>query len=478
MPNLLSFRLLPVSSAGHGLYRVGVMTLAGALLFAGCARNRSVGTPAGPGPAGAAAAGLTAASEMPALYREMGLIAGNGTMAFVASASFLPAPSPDSTLVAVALSLPARALAFTREGERYNGEYSVRLEVRRGQESVRLIESQETVRVLTFRETMRTDESVIWQQFLRLAPGAYELSLGIKDASGLRTASEVVALQVPRVASGGLGSPMAVYEAIARNSVDSLPRVLLRPRRTVTFGTDTMIPIYIESSGPTAPDSVQLRVVGEGDVELWKTMVDMPQRLAVRSTTIPIPVTRLGIGISEVQVHTPGRNDTVRTRILVSLGDDLPIATFEDMLSFLRYFALSDQLKALREAPLDKRSEAWATFLRETDPAPNTSEHEGLRDYFTRIRTANARYRDDGPIGWQSDRGTAYVGLGDPDVIYDSGMRNPNARVQQMVWEYRTLRLQLVFLDQTGFGRWRLSPGERGELENAIRRRLAQQSER
>ena len=72
-----------------------------------------------------------------------------------------------------------------------------------------------------------------------------------------------------------------------------------------------------------------------------------------------------------------------------------------------------------------------------------------------------------------SDRGTAYVGLGDPDNIYDSGMLDPTARVRQQVWEYREWRLQLVFLDQSGFGRWRLSPSGMSELQNAIRRRLA-----
>ena len=76
-------------------------------------------------------------------------------------------------------------------------------------------------------------------------------------------------------------------------------------------------------------------------------------------------------------------------------------------------------------------------------------------------------------VGWQTDRGSAFVALGDPENIYDSGMQDPNQRVRQQVWEYRALRLQLVFLDQTGFGRWRLSPSQRAELDNAVRRKLA-----
>ena len=105
--------------------------------------------------------------------------------------------------------------------------------------------------------------------------------------------------------------------------------------------------------------------------------------------------------------------------------------------SFCAISRSNEHLKPLRDATPAERSAAWAKFLKDTDPVPGTAEHEGLRDYFLRIRTANVRYRDDGPVGWETDRGTAFVALGDPDNIYDSGLQDPNARVRQQVWEYR-----------------------------------------
>ena len=452
------------------------------MTLSACAGSPSVGAarPAGapvPGapPGTPPTAAVTGATEMQRLFRSMGLIAGSGSIPFVASASFLTAPSEDTTLVLLAVSMPSRALSFTREGDRYAAEYTVRVETRRGASLVTQVEAKETVRVPTFRETSRTDESIIWQQYLRLAPGRYSLALGVKDESGLRAASEEVTLEVPRLTAGAISTPIAVYEAIARSSVDSIPRLLARPRSMVTFGSDSVLPVYLEAVGPSAPASVDVRVTGEGGLELWKTTVDMPQRNGVRSTTVAVPVMRLGVGISSLVVTAPGRRDTSRTRLLVSLGDDLPIASFDDMLTYLRYFAPADRLKALRDAPPTQRAEVWSKFLKDTDPVPNTPEHEGLRDYFLRIRTANQRYREDGPVGWQTDRGTAYVALGDPDNIYDSGLQDPGARIRQQVWEYRSLRLQLVFLDQSGFGRWRLSNSQRAELENAVRRKLSTQ---
>ena len=176
-------------------------TMAGAfvaLLLTACVKNSAVGDPglgAPPrpgGPSGAPGAVITGATEMQRLYRAMGLIAGSGTISFVASASFLASPAPDTTLVLLALSLPSRALAFTREGDRYVAEYSVRVEARRGAVVVAQVDAKEAVRVPTYRETSRTDESIIWQQFLRLAPGRYSLTIALKDESGLRNASEEV----------------------------------------------------------------------------------------------------------------------------------------------------------------------------------------------------------------------------------------------------------------------------------------------
>ncbi|AMW03671.1 hypothetical protein GEMMAAP_00040 [Gemmatimonas phototrophica] len=415
---------------------------------------------------------LGAPAEMQRLYRSMGLVAGSGAIPFTASVSFLRMPSPDSTLTLLALSLPSRALGFTREGDRYAAGYVARVQIRQGATLVRTIEATEQVRVPTFRETSRSDESIIWQQFVRLAPGRYTMSMSVKDESSIRNSSEEVSLEVPRLAPEGLSSPVPVYEAIPRQSVDSLPRILARPRATVVYGIDSVLAIYLDAVGPTPPASMQVRVVGDADIVGVDTLVTLPVRAGGRSGTVGILVNRLAVGINTVLVSAPGRPDTARTRILVSLGEDVPIGTFDEMIAYLRLFTNAERIRALREADLSARAAAWTTFLQETDPVPGTAEHEGIRDYFARIRNANVRFRDDAGAGWQSDRGTAFVALGDPDNIIDTGLLNPNERVRQQIWEYRELRIQLIFVDQTGFGRWRLSAQSRGDLDVAIRRKL------
>lgn len=457
-----------------------LLSAAIALVASGCAGSRPTGAgssmPRGPGaagPAGAAGGAVPGApSEMTRLYRSMGLIAGSGAMPFAAAVSFLPMPSPDSTLTLVALSLPSRALGFAREGDRYAGGYVARVQLRQGPVVVKTIEATEQVRVPTFRETSRTDESIIWQQFLRLAPGRYTMTVSVKDESSIRNSTEEVSLVVPRLEPGGLSTPVPVYEAIPRLRVDSLPRLLARPRSTVVYGIDSVLALYIDAAGSTPPTAIRVRAMGDADIVGLDTLVELPSRGTSRSTTIGLPVGRLPVGINTIQVTATGRPDTARTRVLVTLGEDVPIGTFDEMLTYLRLFANQERLKRLRDADFADRATAWTAFLKDTDPVPGTAEHEGLRDYFARIRTANIRFRDDAVAGWQSDRGTAFVALGDPDNIIDTGLLNPNERVRQQIWQYSELRVQLIFIDQTGFGRWRIAPQSRNDLDLVIRRKL------
>ncbi len=440
------------------------------LLLSACSRNRQVGQQGARVPSTATPQTVNIVQ----LYRDLGLIAAAGPIPFVGRVAFLPDGSADSTLVMISVSLPSRSLSFARDGESYSATYNVRLELRRGATLVRQIDSKETVRVATFRETSRTDESIIYQQFVRLPAGGYTLSIGLRDEGSVRSSAEEATISVPRLLAGRLGSPIPVYEAVPRGAADSLPRLLARPRASVIFGVDTILPVYIEAGGTREATRVGLMVVGESNAVLWRDSTVLLGRGGdLVSGMFDIPVSQIGIGSITLSAYRSGTNDTARTRLQVSLGDDLPVASFDEMIAYLRYFAPAEKLRRLQETQGVERAQEWAEFLKATDPFPSTPEHEGLRDYFARIRLANQRFRDDGPLGWQSDRGMAFVALGDPDNIFDSGNVDPTQRVRQQVWEYRQWRLQLVFIDPGGFGRWRLTSQGTADLQATIRRKLS-----
>src|SRR5215210_7092590 len=71
-------------------------------------------------------------SDVSELYRQIGLLATPSPLAFVGKISLFATGRPDTTLVLVSISVPNRALTFTREGDRYRAPYEVKITVSRG----------------------------------------------------------------------------------------------------------------------------------------------------------------------------------------------------------------------------------------------------------------------------------------------------------------------------------------------------------
>ena len=409
------------------------------------------------------------------LYRQMGLLAEGGDTPFVGSVSFLGSKFADSTLFVLTVSVPTRGLTFVRENDRYRASYSATLSLTPPNGVARRFETHQIVRVAAFKETSRSDESVLYQQMVLVQPGNYDLGFSLRDDAGAKGSSIEASVNVPHVSVGSLSSPIPVYEASPRNRLDSLPHIVPTPKATFALGQDSALSVYLEgyvSSGPRL--LIRTSVFGENtSTPVWSDTVSLARHDALFSGVVSVPIARLGVGALTLTAVVPGRSDTTKTPVFITFGEDLPVATFNEMLSYLRYFGSSARLQTLRDAPPDARAGVWAAFLRETDPDPATPVNEAMRDYFGRIAEANARFREEGETGWLTDRGRVFVALGAPDQYYEPNTTDMNQRGRTQVWDYRRHRLQVVFVDQTGFGRWRMTVGSESEFEALVRRELS-----
>lgn len=409
----------------------------------------------------------------------MGALVGGGALPFIASVRYLAGPTPDSTLALFSLSLTNQTLTFQRRGEEFLAEYHVEASFRTDSASVtpvRQIASDEQVRVRNFQETLRTDESVIYQQFVTLAPGPYYVSAMVRDRNSPAFARAERPDTVPRFTATGLSKPIAVYTAEGRQARSAAPKLLANPRATLPYGPDSMR-FYVERYGlvPHATSVVTARVVDAGSHELWRDSV--PLTLGAGSTdvawgTIVVVPSKLPVGAAELQTLTRGEGsaDTTRAPFLVSFSNQWVITNFDEMMSLLRYFDRQDWVDSLRHSSADRRPGVWRDFWKATDPVPLTPENEALDDYFRRVQQANIRFPDEGGPGWLTERGEVFISLGEPDEMMDltNGIDRSGGRVQR--WTYSSQRLVLYFQDQTGFSRFRLTPSSRAEFQRVVMR--------
>src|SRR6478609_38785 len=222
--------------------RLGLLLL-GSVFYLGCSSSGTQHPNADPDPRLLPPAGAPA-PDISELYRNIGLLAAPGAVSFVGKVSSFASALPDTTLVLVSISIPNRALTFAREGDRYRAPYEVKVSLNRGATEVGSVNAMEIVRVGSFREINRSDESVIFQHYFHVPPGAYTLSATVRDIGGSRTATQEASVTVPMLGTGGLSTPILVYEARGRSVLDSVPNLLASPRSSAVFGRDSTVAIY------------------------------------------------------------------------------------------------------------------------------------------------------------------------------------------------------------------------------------------
>lgn len=402
---------------------------------------------------------LTQILDINSVYRRLGRLAAGAPLPYIASVAFLGG-NGDSAVAVVALSLENRHLQFQRDGDGFLARYRVAISATpsAGGQGVKVSKDQ-NVRVTRFAETQRNDESVLYQEGLTLAPGEYAIAVDVTDLGVERPSHVEGKFTVPGFGPGSYTAPVLAYQARGRAARGAPLAVILNPRGALAYGGDSAI-AYLEGyrlPGPTvvpvelvdSRDSVvlrdSLRFVGGRDVE--------SQLLRFAPSTAPLGELRIVAGSGD-QART--------TRVLVSFSSGWVITNFEEMIVLLRFFPPSAALDSLRKAHENDRAAAWLAFYRSTDPNPATPAHETLDAYFARVAVANQRFRDEGTAGWRTDRGETLIRLGEPDEIFDA---SPTATGRLIRWGYTRWNTALYFVDESGFGRFKLTPASRSQLE-------------
>jgi len=407
------------------------------------------------------------------VYGAMGLLVAGPPLPFVATLDYVADATPDSTLAVFGLSLSNHVLTFQRDGNVFTAHYHVEIIFRADTGAVRQFASDETVRVQSFQETQRGDESVIYQQFIGVPPGIYKVMVTVRDRSGPAASHQDRTDTVPRFAGQGTSAPLAVYRGTGRTRASDVPKLLVNPRATVAYGADTLR-FYLEAYGERPGARWLARALDLGGHEIWHDTVALAGTQELSSGVAQLAPGVLPVGAGRFEIGRVGSAATHTAPFLVSFSDQWAITNYDQMISLLRYFERQDWVDKLRHATPDQRPAVWQQFYKATDPVELTPENEALDGYFRRVQIANQRFREAGEPGWLTDRGEVFITLGEPDDVFDFTSDVSRSGIRGVRWTYREQRLTLFFQDNTGFGRFRLTPLSRAEFQRIVAQRRRQ----
>jgi GWxTD domain-containing protein len=413
---------------------------------------------------------LTRVLNSTQFYQRLGRLAAGDPLPFVGTVAFAAGPA-DSVIGVMGLSLENRALAFQREGNVFVARYRVSLSFKREGAPAVDVAREEVVRVPTFQETLRSDESILFQQVLRLVPGPYKVSVTVRDVGSTSESRAQADYTAPSFRPATTSAPILAYQATGRGNLADPLSLVLNPRGSVGYGSDTLL-AYIEGYNFTRPATVPFKVVDEQQHVIHEDELRFRGGREVESQVIRLSPDSVSLG--ELQLVVGEGNTEQKASALVSFTQAWVVTNFDEMLDLLRYFGHEDRVSAMRKAPPSERARMWREFYADTDPNNSTPENEALNLYFSRIAQANQRFNDEGVPGWRTDRGEVFINLGPPDEVIEN---TPGTTANRIVrWGYINQRLELFFRDESGFGRLRLLPASRADYERTLTRLRRQES--
>lgn len=404
------------------------------------------------------------------VYRQLGMLTGGSDFPGIATFSTLAGPA-DSTYLLLGMSLASSALRFFRETAGYRADYTVTLRVLRDGEELRREERQSAVRVPSFEETRREDESVIFQMLLALEPGRYDVEVEVRDGMGSRGFRARDSLEIPAYGVGArqVSPPLLVFEARGRADAESEPDLLLNPRRTTPYGTESP-KLYVEGYGLAVDERIVVHVLDGLGEKLWQKDVTLDSGTdELRFAVVEIPSAELPLGTLWLEIDAgPEPLMVGRGPLLVTISDHWMVAQFDDLLRLLAYIADPAEVDSLAGADGALRRELWERFWQRRDTGRAGGVNEFRDQFFERVRTATHQFAEPGRAGWDTERGEVYIVLGPPDGVIE----RPGAREglpQAMDWVYnRTLagRIVIVFVDVSGLGHFEMTPASRNSFRS------------
>ncbi|MGH7528371.1 MAG: hypothetical protein ACREMX_16880, partial [Gemmatimonadales bacterium] len=296
----------------------------------GCGNWKRVGSQDEPAPTEA----LTRVFNSTQFYQRLGRLAAADPLPFVGTVAFAAGPA-DSVIAILGLSLENRAFAFQREANVFVARYRVTLSFQRtGAPSVD-VTREEVVRVPTFQETQRADESVLFQQILRIVPGTYKVSVTVRDPGSTSESRASADFTAPKFEAGTTSAPILAYQATGRGGLADPLSVVLNPRGAVGYGSDTLL-AYVEGYGYSGPSKVPFKVYDEQDRVIHDDSLKFRGGRPVESQVIRLAPDSVSLGELRLVVGSGDRERKVSA--VVSFTQAWVVTNFEEMLELLRYF--------------------------------------------------------------------------------------------------------------------------------------------
>mgnify|MGYP005844800001 FL=1 len=374
---------------------------------------------------------------------------------------------PGMTKVDVYIQVPYKSLQFIKTGQGFTAKYSVVVSVFDESKDNLIVEKtwNETINVIDFAQTTsRLNYNVGFRSF-ELKPGNYFFRTAVIDNDSKKEIKSENTFLVREFNSDlDISDILLVTRSEVKNN-----QVIPNIPRNVTLsvgGLQFFYEIYSTDSSKRNC-TVDYEVLDKESKVLYKKSVLKEIALGKNQIVESLDDLRLDLGTFIIRVTLKDENFRTITSLNKSffsrwVGLPGSVTDIDKAISQMVYIANPDELSKLKDSKTNEdKLKNFLEFWKKKDPSPNNEENEVFNEYFRRVAYANDNFSNY-TEGWRTDRGMVYIILGAPNNI-DRHPFDYDSKPYE-IWEYYELNRSFIFLDQTGFGDYRLITPLTGDL--------------
>lgn len=370
--------------------------------------------------------------------------------------------------VDIFIQVPFAAVQFERSPGGFEGGYSVTVSIYMEDGETLYLEKlwNEKISVKSFGESSAKENFNLSYRSFKLPPDKYFIKTTVTDRDSRR---EYFSKNYYTIKDFSIKPSISDIMLIAQmTKVEGNNKIIPNVSRNVSENKDE-INIFFEIYSDSSTDyNIDYVVTNKDNKILYESSGKQSINEGITQIFYTISDSTLfNIGNYILTVRLKDNNadilaSTSKTFFSRWVGLPATVANIDEAIDQLIYIANPDEIDYMENGKdEEEKSKRFLEYWKSKDPSPGNDENEVFQEYFGRVNFANeqfSHYRE----GWQTDRGMVFIILGPPNNVDRHPFEYDSKPYE--IWEYYEINRSFTFLDETGFGDYRLITPMYGDL--------------
>ncbi len=363
------------------------------------------------------------------------------------------------TKIRIFFQVPFTSLSFVKKNGKFASLYSIEVAFYDSSGSRMLFEKiwKERVFVRDYSKAINRNNFNLTYKEIELPPAFYKLKITLIDKYALSKVHFVKKIRVRKIDPAfGVSDIMLFDRKIKRGGKEELvPNV----KNIVTTGSDSLNVFYYAYSNKDRNVLINYRLYSFKSDEAFIVNESVLLKKGKNKMAYTIKPVNFKLGRYNIRImitdDATGEKLAIAKNIFARIKFFPPSITDLDLaIREMQYIATPTQIDdMLSTKDYGERLRKFEEFWKKKDPSPGTPINEVLYEYYRRVEYANKHFKHYFP-GWKTDMGKVYITLGPPHQIDRHPLELDSKPYE--VWYYYDINREFVFVDETGFGDYRL----------------------